>query len=54
MSGGFNRDQYLGIRHHCGICDIAYRRNEMVVQRGVLVCKETCIDAPGRTQGDKD
>jgi hypothetical protein len=35
---------FLGRKYQCGICGRTCRRNQMLSQRGSLVCRETCWD----------
>ena len=36
--------RFKGQKYECAICGQTYRKREMIVQRGKLVCRETCID----------
>lgn len=50
MGGGDypTRDgKFKGQKYECAICAKVIRRYEGVMQRGHLVCKETCWDKPG-------
>ena len=46
--------KFKGRKYECGICGMTFRKNEMIRQRGLLVCRKNCKDerdtAPSKAQ----
>jgi hypothetical protein len=34
--------------YQCGVCDAQRPRSQVLIQRGLIRCKERCIDEPSR------